>query len=474
MADICMQWVLIIFFSNPKTYDCEDVFISMRSGKAKSDNSTDLRGSYSFRNASGGGIINSYSPNTYRSFSKAVEGFKKPVISHEIGQYQVFPDFKEVALYKGVLKPWNFEIIKKRLQKKDLFGQSEDFLNASGKLSVLCYREEIEMALRTRGLDGFQLLDLQDFPGQGTSLVGILNAFMESKGLISEKDWRKFCNDIVPLARFSHYCYSDNDSILIDVDVAHYGEKSLHNQKINCSLTDDKGNVIYKKTFITDIQQGDVSNVGIVKLQLSNYSLSNQKLQFTIKLDDTEYENSWNLWCYSQTMEIKEGFWGDICVTRNIDEYNKCLKENKKVLYIPKRNDVIKKSVGGLFITEFWNYNMNKKALKEGKASSPGTFGLLINSEHPIFKYFPTEFHSNWQWWNIVNESYPIVLDKNKYVPIVQVIDNWDRNNYLGLIYEEPGSNGNAIVVASDLFSCNENIEVKALFKSIIAYLNEK
>ena len=60
-----------------------------------------------------------------------------------------------------------------------------------------CYKAEMETAIRTRGMAGFQLLDLQDFPGQGTALVGILDAFMDSKNVISAEKWRQSCNDVV-------------------------------------------------------------------------------------------------------------------------------------------------------------------------------------------------------------------------------------------------------------------------------------
>lgn len=107
------------------------------------------------------------------------------------------------------------------------------------------------------------------------------------------------------------------------------------------------------------------------------------------------------------------------------------------------------------------------------KEPSPGTFGLLINSTHPIFKSFPTDFHTNWQWWNIIKHSRPMILDDypSEFRPIVQVIDNWDRNHKLGLIYEVPETKGKALVCVSDLFACSENIEVKALFSNLINYL---
>ena len=63
---------------------------------------------------------------------------------------------------------------------------------ASGKLATILYKEEIERALKTPGFSGFQLLDLHDFPGQGTALVGIIDAFWESKGLITPEEFRKF------------------------------------------------------------------------------------------------------------------------------------------------------------------------------------------------------------------------------------------------------------------------------------------
>ena len=63
-----------------------------------------------------------------------------PLISHEIGQYAVFPNLKEIEKYTGVLEPLNFKAVKQDLQKKGLYSKAEDFLEASGKLAVLLYK----------------------------------------------------------------------------------------------------------------------------------------------------------------------------------------------------------------------------------------------------------------------------------------------------------------------------------------------
>lgn len=459
------------FYWDSRTYDCEDFFVSMRNGMAKADCSTDLRGSFSFANAEGGGIVNNTFPDTRRNFSSAIKGIDKPVIGHETGQYQVYPDFKEMPEYTGVLKPYNFAVIRKRLEEKGIFGKSEDFLKASGALSVLCYREEIEMALRTEGMDGFQLLDLQDYPGQGTALVGILNAFMESKGLVSTEQWRQFCNDIVPLARFPRYCWTSCDTLSVDIDIAHYGKSDMKEHTIFCRLmAGDR--VLYERSFVRNIVQGHLNKVASVTIPLSGYHLGNTELSLCVDIEGTPYKNRWNLWVYDGNGKVCDGLIGKVRVTRDSKVFEKCLEKNEKVLYIPRFEDIEESSVSGLFISDFWNYaSFRKTAQKMGKEPSPGTFGLLIDSNHDIFREFPTGTHTDWQWWNIIHHSRPMVLDgRDDYVPIVQVIDNWDRNHELGLIYEIKGHD--ALVCASDLFKCKDEPEVKALFKSLVDYLD--
>jgi hypothetical protein len=162
-------------------------------------------------------------PGTEKDYTREIKGVAVPVISTEIGQYQIYPDYREIDKYTGVVRARNFEIFRDRLKQNGMFDQADDFFRASGALAVLCYREDIEAALRTPGFGGFQLLDLQDFPGQGTALVGILDAFMESKGLIEPAKWREFCSETVPLVRMSKYTWTAGETFTAKAQVAHYG-----------------------------------------------------------------------------------------------------------------------------------------------------------------------------------------------------------------------------------------------------------
>ncbi len=101
-----------------------------------------------------------------------------------------------------------------------MLDQADDFLLASGKLQTLCYKEDIESALRTDGFGGFQLLDLHDFPGQGTALVGVLDAFWESKGYVTAEEYHRFSCQTVPLARMTKRIWTNDESFSADIEIA--------------------------------------------------------------------------------------------------------------------------------------------------------------------------------------------------------------------------------------------------------------
>ena len=153
--------------------------------------------------------INAKAPETTTDYRDYISQRSVPVISHEIGQWCVYPNFKEIPKYTGYLKPKNFEIFRDRLQANGLGALAQKFLLASGRLQALCYKEDIESALRTPGMGGFELLDLHDFPGQGTALVGVLDPFWEEKGYITAKEYSRFCNATVPLARLSKRVFTN-------------------------------------------------------------------------------------------------------------------------------------------------------------------------------------------------------------------------------------------------------------------------
>ncbi|HAR37930.1 MAG TPA: beta-galactosidase, partial [Porphyromonadaceae bacterium] len=197
--------------------------------------------------------------------------------------------------------------------------QAEAFLKASGALAALCYREEIEMALRTPDFGGFQLLDLQDYPGQGTALVGILDAFMESKGVVSREKWTEFCRDIVPLARFPKYCWYNDEVFTAKIQIAHYGQTDIIDERVTCSLSTASGETFYSKDIHCPIiSQGRLNSVVTLDIPLNEIG-DPAKITFEIAMKETGLRNSWDIWVYPRydsKTPIAESSFDGVVVTR--------------------------------------------------------------------------------------------------------------------------------------------------------------
>ena len=107
------------------------------------------------------------------------------------------------------------------------------------------------------------------------------------------------------------------------------------------------------------------------------------------------------------------------------------------------------------------------------KPVSPGTLGLLMDPGHPALAEFPTSYHTDWQWFAMTKQSHPFILDRlpKGYMPIIQVIDNVERNHKLGLLFELAVGNGRLLICMSDLDRLKEYPEARQLYRSLIAYM---
>jgi hypothetical protein len=415
-------------------------------------------------------IINREQPQTMFDFRDIISKYSIPTVSHEIGQWCVYPDFKEIAKYSGVLKPTNFEIFKESLAENNMGDQAEDFLMASGKLQALCYKADIEAALRTPGFAGFHLLQLHDFPGQGTALVGVLNPFFESKGYITAEEFRMFCNQTVPLARMQKMVYSNNEVFKANIEIAHFGEKPIEKAEIICQVTNEKGDIIRKEIFTKDrIDIGNCAEIGLYQMDLSDFKKA-EKLTFEVLLAGTPFKNRWDFWVYPADQEVKKG---RVMVTDKLDKNaEEELKRGGSVLLL--NYGKVGKEKGAQvaigFSTVFWNTAWTNN-------QPPHTLGILCDPKHPVFNDFPTEFHSNWQWWDPVSHSQAMIIDgfPANLKPLIQPIDTWFENRRLALAFEARINNGKLMVCSIDLKDIPEDrLASKQLLISILNYMNSE
>ena len=413
-------------------------------------------------------ILNSEPPQTMFDFRDYVSRYQVPTVGHEIGQWCAYPDFKEIQQYTGVLKPSNFEIFRETLAENKMSDQAEDFLIASGKLQVLCYKADIEAALRTPGFAGFQMLQLHDFPGQGTALVGILNPFFKNKGYVSPEEFRMFCSETVPLAKMNKMIYKTDEILKADIEISHFGPNTLYNSTILCRLINSEGEAIHQQVFIKDtIKIGNCIPVGTFSFDPAGI-LKARKLTLEVSLEDTPYRNKWDFWIYPSQNEIDKG---NVLITDKLDKNSEeALRKGGSVLLLTygkvAKNMGAQVAIG--FSSIFWNTAWTNN-------QAPHTLGILCNPEHPMFREFPTEFHSNWQWWDPVTHSQAMIINgfPADLKPIVQPIDTWFENRRLALAFEGKVGIGKLMVCSIDLKEISdERIASKQLLRSVLNYMN--
>lgn len=409
--------------------------------------------------------LNAYPLTTDFDFSQQIDGSKVPIVSHEVGQWCTYPNLKEMKKYTGVLEPRNFKLVKDSLAEKGMLDQAEDFLMASGKLQTLLYKEDIEAALRTSGFGGFQLLGLSDFPGQGTALVGVVDAFWENKGYAHKDEFRKFCSEIVPLARMKKVVWKNSETFNAAVEIANFGAGPMEKAVVTWTM-DYKhgGNVAQGEFKPLNIPVGNGIKIGNINARLDSAEKASE-LVLSVAVKRTNYINDWNIWVYPEDLRLPD--LDDIVIIESIEEANKELNNGKKVLLLPSENQFKNEEVPAGFTSIFWNTQWTN-------GQKPNTLGLLCNPESPALEEFVTDFHSNWQWFDLIKNSKFMCLDKlpKELRPIVQIIDDWNKNRKVGLVFEAKVGKGKLLLCSIDLKNnIDERPVARQLKYSLLKYM---
>jgi hypothetical protein len=411
-------------------------------------------------------IINAQPPRTDYDFTGIIKT-NMPTVSHEIGQWCVYPNFNEIDKYSGVLKAKNFEIFRETLAAKNMGDLAERFLYASGRLQTLCYKADIEAALRTPGMAGFQLLDLHDFPGQGTALVGVLDPFWDTKGYVDGEEYRTFCNAVVPLIRFPKMIWFDNETLNLPVEIANFGARPLEKTEIFWMINVPGDIQFALGSFNKEIPLGNCIPLGNIELELKQFKTPKQ-LTVTLRTNDLSFINQWNIWVYpAEKQEVQNTPY----VTAKLDAIAmEKLNSGENVLLTFPRGTINPQKGGDIpvgFSSIFWNTAWTRK-------QAPHTLGILCDPTHPALSAFPNEGYSDYQWWDIVTECDAMNMDgfPADFRPIVHLIDDWFTNRKLGILFETKVGKGKLMVCSVDLQKDINNRPAAAQFRqSLLQYM---
>ena len=443
----------------PDVLDEENVFVGVRLGRERL-----IRGSYAMCDAPQG-IVQTTAPESVSNYDASIvpetlgqsgeagkvqiqygTGVKEvdaqsadalipdvPIISHEVGQYVFYPDFSEIPHYTGPLKPRNIEAMRENLEREGLYGEHEAFFRQTGHLAVDCYKREIETLLRSREVSGFQLLDLQDYTGQGTALVGVLNALMENKGLISAEEWREFCAGTVVLGEFASFTGVMGEDIRFDVQISECDPEKQHT-RIRCTLMDGERE-LYACDVAPGVRRGRLTDAVSVTFPAECYRDAMQEritgLTVVLTLEDGT-RNHYPIWLIPPIA---------IRITREGIE-----KDGRMVAFVSAEEKadgaaiVVPSAEGQLpaeYCTDFWCYPMFRSISESmGKPVPVGTMGLSIDTASPLLKRFAQEDYTTPVWYAILQTAHVQRLPAD-IRPAVQMIDNTERCARLGILYQQ-------------------------------------
>jgi hypothetical protein len=407
-------------------------------------------------------------------FGDSLRGLNAPVIAHELGQWCAYPDFDVIKKFgerKTFMQPGNYEIFRDSANAHGVLAMDKKFARASGKFQLACYKEEIEANLRTPGLSGFQLLDLHDYTGQGTALVGLLDPFWESKDYAPPDEFKKFCNDVVPLAWLPKRIFTTDEKLAADIGIANFSDKPLTNGHVMWFIHDKNG-----KRFGGGYILGPALNspVGFKdKLYRFTTSLSNLPAPAEYKLvaaktfspataTNESFENDWNFWLYPA--HISDAVPTNVFVTSSWDDAQKNLAADGRVLFLPRNADLNWSSPPLARTPIFWNAQMGPTWGR--------MLGLFVETNSPALAEFPTDENCDWQWTELLRNTRAINLDNlpRNLSPMVWAIDDWNRNYKLGLIFEARVGAGKLLVCAADLNTIQSPV-AKQLRRSLLDYM---
>lgn len=406
-------------------------------------------------------------PRNYKSTTPN----NSPIISHEQGQWCAFPDLKERSQYTGAYKAKNFDIFEDLLRDNGMASQAEKFLHASGKLQVLAYKYEMERNFRTKDYTGFVMLSLNDYSGQGSALVGPLNVHWNEKGYVTAPEWREFCTDVVPLAKFPKFVYTNADTLRIPVEVYNATIDKLTSAHTTYSITREEDNkVIYSGTLatgVTDIPRGKNNDLGEVNVILKDI-INPEKLTLTVNISTAKgkWKNHWDFWVYPHVLNIPET--KDVYISDSLDaKAIEILKDGGKVLLTAAGKVRYGQDIKMNYLPVFWNTSWFKMR-------PPHVTGAYIDKDHAMFGDFPTDDWTNLNWWELVNRTQVMNLSEfpTNYQPPIQPIDTWHVSRKCGLVVEANVLGGKLLMTTIDIKNgLEKRVVARQLRKSILEYM---
>jgi len=400
-------------------------------------------------------------PHSNWDYEELISKSSVPLIVHEIGQQAMYPLWSQIDKYTGTLEARNYKKYRESAIKCGIFELNKEFSQASGKLAQLLYKDEMEGMFRTPSNAGFELLGMQDFPGQGEALVGWLDAFYDSKGVTTPEIFKRHNDTTVVLMRTNSFVYDSNESLKAKVQVHHFGQYDTDAEmywKVSSNNDIISKGKFANKTF----KQGTITDVDSINVSFQNVTKAS-KVHLEIGIENSSIKNSWVFWVYPKSSALNTS--SDVLVTSELTpKALKKLKNGEKVILVANELGNKESSLQVSFSPLYWSLSWIPN-------QATRTLGTYIRSNHQALKSFPTDDFTGMQWQSISKGANSFYLDNlpKKYQPIVQPIYDFHESRKVGSIFELKVGKGKLLVCGYDITN-SESPVARQLNTSLMDY----
>ncbi len=400
--------------------------------------------------------------HTNWDFGTALEPNQPPVISHETGQRPSWPDYASLLpAFTGVMRPWNLQRIQTRTEDARITDHTRR-AEASARFALIQYKAEHEGMRRTTDLAGYQLLMLHDFTGQGEALVGLLDCFYRPKPGITLEAVRSWNGPTVPLTRFAKYAWNTNETFSAQVQVSHQSPEPLLAHSASWQMTDSQGRVVAEGRLPTqDIPAYALTDLGSIAVPLNTIEHPTA-LSLAIRVGDSA--NTWHLWAYPPAKPAEGSSRSAVLITGSFDRVaQQKLEEGGRVLLLT-HGQKLSGAKPTRWQSTYWT----------GAWGWGDGLGLMCEPSHPALAGFPTELHSDWQWYELMEggECLRLPIEFDRAGAIVEQISDFHTPVREVCLYETRVGPGSLLICSLDVTTrLEERLAAAALRASLSDYV---
>lgn len=407
------------------------------------------------------GWLNNEAPNTRHDYSAAAGAVLAecglPLFSFEVGQYEILPDFAQLEGWTGVTAPENLRHIRRKVRKKGLEADWPRSVEATGESSLLCYRAEAEAAMRTEGYSGISLLGLQDFPGQGTALVGMMDARLRPKPFpfAAPERFSAFFRDVLPLLLLEKFTFTSGETVSARALLFNYGKQSLSGAA-EWALSGG-GFRAGGRLPAAEAPAGGLTPLGEISVSTAGIDAP---LELSLEIRFCGHKNGYTLWVYP---DAEPACPESVHECRRFDGEALRVLQGRGTVYLSPDStpQSLPRSVQAQFSPDFWSVCTFPH--------QAGTMGQLIDAAHPLFRRFPTKTYSTWQWWPMANRR--AFLLPERIGAIITEMDSCTLLRPMAKLFECRCGGGRLLVSSLGLHQLLQYPEARALQRAVYAYL---